>query len=194
MSEPVARRIARFPAVTPNRLSVCAFALGGVLTPGLILSGRPRVAGLTHLLGDFFDYLDGDVARAQATISVQGDVLDGILDRYTDFFTVGAMVLSLTETVPGEPGVGRTRPTMVPVIGLLALLGSMVPSYVQAVSVASGAPTVASVGGRGTRSRIVAVGLLCRRPWWALSSIALVSNVGAVHRASHLLCELGRRK
>lgn len=194
LSEPVARRLANIAGVTPNRLSACAFAVGGVLTPGLILSGRLRVAGLTQLLGDYFDYLDGDVARAQGTMSVQGDVLDGILDRYTDFFTLSSMLIHISKTSPAVLGARRAKLEPVSVVGFLALLGSMVPSYVQAVSVASGAPTILSIGGRGTRSRIVALGLLCGRPLWGLGSIAVLSNIGAVHRASHLLNELARRK
>ena len=189
---PCARWAAGIPGVTPNRVSIAAFLAGGVATPVLLLTGRPRAAGMAFVLSDLLDYLDGDVARAQGTASAQGDILDGILDRYTDLMCVGAMTLSVSGVlgVSDQDTAGRASqpgPRLGMTVGIAAIIGSLLPSYIQALSVANGRKTVQSIGGRGTRNRIVFAGLLARQPFWALVAIAVLGNAAAVHRASHVL-------
>ena len=62
----------------------------------------------------FLDALDGKVARLHNTSSLRGDFLDHVLDRYSDIFIVGGIVLS---------GWCDTR------IGLVALVGVLLTSY-----------------------------------------------------------------
>lgn len=197
---PLARRLARLPGVTPNRVSLAAFAAGGVAAPLLVAGRRLRAAGAAFALSDLLDYLDGDVARAQGTASAQGDILDGILDRYTDFFCVAALSLFADGVLGGEEG--RRGPATVGaaedrhtalLVGFAAMIGCLLPSYVQALAVANGQRTVQSVGGRGTRNRIIFLGLLARQPFWSLAAIALLSNATTVHRAIHLLRASGRQ-
>lgn len=65
-------------------------------------------------INGFLDALDGKVARLWNTASLRGDFLDHVLDRYSDIFIVGGIVLS---------GWCDTR------IGLVALVGVLLTSY-----------------------------------------------------------------
>src|SRR2546423_11257769 len=100
--EPLAARVARYRWVTPDRVSSAAFVAGGVVAPLLVFRTRLRSAGVAFALSDLLDYLDGDVARAQDTTSAQGDILDGILDRYTDLLCVGAMTMAAAGGFDGQ--------------------------------------------------------------------------------------------
>jgi archaetidylinositol phosphate synthase len=62
----------------------------------------------------FLDALDGKVARLQNRASMKGDFLDHVLDRYSDIFIMGGIILS---------GWCDTR------IGVLALVGVLLTSY-----------------------------------------------------------------
>ncbi|MBN2599312.1 MAG: CDP-alcohol phosphatidyltransferase family protein, partial [Candidatus Thermoplasmatota archaeon] len=61
-----------------------------------------------------FDAIDGKVAKLTNTASARGDYLDHVLDRYADVFMVGALALSIW-----------CRPA----VGLLAIIGVLLTSY-----------------------------------------------------------------
>jgi phosphatidylglycerophosphate synthase len=184
---PIARYLARYAWVTPNRVSLSAFVAGGIITPVLILAQDLWMAGVAFILSDLLDYLDGDVARAQGTTSPEGDILDGVLDRYTDYFSLAALTIVTAGVLSDfEPlvaaGIGVPDARIALLIGLAALLGSMMPSYIQAVTIANGKRTIQSIGGRGTRNRLLFAGLLLGEPLWTLAIIAVVSNAATIHR------------
>lgn len=199
VTRPLAAKLAPYRFVTPNRVSVAAFVAGGVIAPLLISRDRLRAAGLAFVVSDMLDYLDGDVARAQGTMSTGGDILDGILDRYTDVLCLGAM------TVASAGGFRRRRrggpaPVRQPggriaaVVGLAATVGSVMPSYIKALAVANGhAGTVQSIGGRGTRNRVIFTGLLARDCFWTLATIGFLSHAASLHRAASTLAVAARR-
>jgi archaetidylinositol phosphate synthase len=65
-------------------------------------------------LNGLFDAVDGKVAKMTDKASLRGDFLDHALDRYADIFIIGAIALSTW-----------VRPS----IGLLALVGVLLTSY-----------------------------------------------------------------
>lgn len=75
IAEPVARRLARRPWVTPNRVTGAAVVLG-LLAALCLADGRLRLGGALFLLRFFLDCLDGMVARLQGTSSARGAALD----------------------------------------------------------------------------------------------------------------------
>ncbi|MFF1594688.1 CDP-alcohol phosphatidyltransferase family protein [Streptomyces sp. NPDC058286] len=192
ITKPLAKRLARHRWITPNRVSTAAFISGGLIAPALVSRRHRRAAGIAFMIGDLLDYLDGDVARAQNKSSASGDMLDGIYDRYTDFFVLGAMMLA--SRTPSETNTDRSNELAVPV-GLSALIGSLMPSYIKAVAVANGhIGTVQSIGGRGTRNRIIWAGLLAGDTFWTLVIIGIISNYASIHRAHSTLKEARRRE
>jgi phosphatidylglycerophosphate synthase len=182
---PIARRLAGRSAVTPNRVSAVAFLFGGLISPVLAVRGRLTLAGLAFLAGDVLDYLDGDVARAQGTASQTGDILDGVLDRYTDILSAGALTVVSLRAARG----GSRHRRLIALTGWAASVGVLLPSYLQAVAFANGRQTVQSIGGRGTRNRVTWLALLCRRPLYGILTNAVLSHVAAAHRAVHVLSQ-----
>ena len=126
--------LARFPWITPNRISFAGFLAGGVGTPFLILTQPLWTAGILYAVADMLDYLDGDVARAQGTSSREGAIWDWALDRYTDFFAIGTLTYV-------------TADSALP-LGLAALLGAILVSGVGTKIAAEGKTAIGSIGGR----------------------------------------------
>ena len=62
--------------ITPNRISLAGFLIGGVVTSVSILTLPLWVAGLLFAVGDILDCLDGNVARMQGTDSSEGAIVD----------------------------------------------------------------------------------------------------------------------
>ncbi|UCD93245.1 MAG: CDP-alcohol phosphatidyltransferase family protein [Methanobacteriota archaeon] len=75
-------------------------------------------------LNALFDALDGKIAKMTGKASKKGDFLDHVLDRYADIFIVGGIILS---------GVHNS------VIGLVALVGILMTSYLGTQAMAVGA-------------------------------------------------------
>ena len=71
-------------------------------------------AALFVFLNGLFDAIDGKVAKLTNKASLRGDFLDHALDRYADVFIIGGLALSVW-----------CRPS----IGLLALIGVLLTSY-----------------------------------------------------------------
>ena len=123
-------------------------------------------AGILVAIGDTRDYLDGGVARKQSTESREGAMLDAVLDRYSDVAVIGALVYLTADSFLQ--------------VGLAALVGAMLTPYVKAE--AEGKPPVPTIGSRGMRDRVLVIGLLLGQPVWTLATIAIISNLSAIHR------------
>jgi len=72
-------------------------------------------ASLFIFLNGFFDAIDGKVAKLTKKTSLKGDFLDHALDRYADVLIVGGLALSSWCRYPS--------------IGLLAIVGMLLTSY-----------------------------------------------------------------
>jgi len=190
--EPIAVILAQYRWITPNRISFAGFLVGGVCASMCILTLPLWTAGILFALGDILDYLDGDVARRQGTGSNEGAIFDAVLDRYTDFLVIGALTYlnavlldRYTDFLIGR--LAFLTPGIALLIGLAALLGSMLTPYVRAKTEAEGKKSCATIGDRGMRNRILVVGLLLGQPVWTLAAIAVVSNFSATHRLANAL-------
>ncbi len=178
--------------ITPNRISFVGFLVGGVGASIAILTLPLWAAGILVVLGEFLDYLDGDLARRQGTGSREGAIFDAVLDRYTDFFVIGALTYLTVVVLDrhsdyfiGELSIMTSKAALL--VGLAALMGSMLTPYVRAKSEAEGKNSVATLGDRDWRNRVLVVGLLLSQPIWTLGIIALITNFSVVHRLVHAL-------
>lgn len=135
-------------------------------------------------LNGFFDAIDGKVAKLANKASLRGDFLDHALDRYADVFMVGGLALSSW----------CSRPS----IGLLAIIGMLLTSYMGTQSQAVGYKREYS-GLLGRADRLVLliifpivqhIGLRfsLQLPWettvldWVLIYFAVVGNITAIQR------------
>ncbi|HEV8593901.1 MAG TPA: CDP-alcohol phosphatidyltransferase family protein [Thermoplasmata archaeon] len=103
----------RLRPVSPNVLSVLAF-LSAVGAGFAFYFGVLLLAILFLFLNALLDALDGKVAKLTGRESARGDFLDHVLDRYADVIMIGGIALGPHGDV---------------VIGLFALLGVLLASY-----------------------------------------------------------------
>ena len=184
---PLAEYLARYSWLTPNRISFVGFLFGGVGASVCLLTLPLWTAGILLALGNFFDYLDGDLARKQGRTSGEGAIFDAVLDRYGDFLVIGALAYLTTALLDRYPdfligGLSLWTPESTLILGLAALLGSMLTPYLRAKTEAEGKRSVASICDRSMRNNILIIGLLAGQPIWTLGAIAVVSNIAAVQR------------
>ncbi len=162
-----ASQLAKVPWMTPNLISLSSAMIGGAIAGYCIYQGQFYWAcGMTALSG-VLDSLDGDLARVKNMASVEGAILDSVLDRYVDFCLVGALVLVTPDGI---------------IAGLLAIFGSVMVPFVRARTEASGKSTVASIGNRSIRVIAILIGLLTHQILPLLIFLAAVTNIAAIHR------------
>lgn len=154
--------------ITPNRITWLGAIIGGPLTAYLIVQGYYIVAVCLVIISGLLDGLDGDLARARGTTTIEGGILDSVLDRYVDFFIISAVILINPEGF------------LIP--GLIALLGSTLVPYIRARSEAAGKSTVSSIGSRATRTVLIILGILTQQFYILLITLAIISNIAAIHR------------
>jgi len=191
-ADPVLTVIAkRFIGINPDLLTWCALlfsVIAGVFfyfsNPASELQNFFLVfAVLFVFLNGLFDAIDGKVAKLTHKASARGDYLDHVLDRYADVFIVGALALS-----------SWCRPP----IGLLAIVGVLLTSYMGTQAQAIGHQREYS-GLLGRADRLVllivfpvlqhfVLGLSVQLPWGVtiielvLGYFAVVGNITALQR------------
>ena len=164
----LAESIVNISWITPNRISFLSAIIGGLFASWLIVIHQYLIAVLLIVIAGVGDALDGDLARARGVASKEGELIDSILDRYTDFLLISALIL--------------VAPKEHLIVGLLALLGSTLVPYIRARSEAAGKSTVASIGSRSTRTILIILGLLTKQILPLLIVLAAISNLAAIHR------------
>src|SRR3954470_6239691 len=172
--------LALCPRVTPNQISLIAFAVAVAAAVGFAL-GAPVAAALLVPLASVIDGSDGEVARLTHRSSRYGAFLDAVLDRAADgiLFT-GAAIYLATDTDVGALLGGAQVPLVVSVSGA-AVVGHLLVSYTTAkAAIDLGHRYRGAVlgGGRGRDLRLflVTLGALAA----ALEPLALLVALAAV--------------
>ncbi len=154
--------------ITPNGITWLGAIIGGPLTAYLIVQGSYILAVFMVIISGLLDGLDGDLARVRGTTTIEGGILDSVLDRYVDFLIISAVIL--------------INPEQFLIPGLIALLGSTLVPYIRARSEAAGKSTVSSIGSRATRTVLIILGILTQQFYILLITLAIISNIAAIHR------------
>ena len=128
-------------SVEPNMISwlglILAFFSGLILYLSYEIHYLLLFGGALVLLSGLFDALDGKVAKMVGKASPKGDYLDHVFDRYADVFMIGGVAVSSWCN---------------PYIGILALVGVLLTSYMGTQAQAVGAPRLyAGLLGRADR-------------------------------------------
>lgn len=135
-----------------NVASACIIAWAGLLAaedPANLRFDLITLAGAVTILFSLFDMLDGQVARLGNMVSRFGALYDSVLDRYCELLTLGAMSYFLITA-------GYTIGAL---ITLLALIGSVMVSYVRAR--AEGVGIECKIGFMQRPERVVVTSLGC---------------------------------
>jgi len=137
LNRPLSQRVvtpvllALFPRVTPNQVTLIAFAVAVAAAVGFAVRA-PIVAAVLIALVSVLDGSDGEIARLTYRSSAYGAFLDAVLDRAADgiLFT-GAAIYLATDSRVGDLLGGAQVPLAVSVCGA-ALVGHLLVSYTTA--------------------------------------------------------------
>lgn len=130
-----------FRNVSPNTISwmglILALASGITLAKSFETHILLMVGAFLVILSGYFDSLDGKVAKMFGKSTKKGDFLDHVFDRYADVFMIGGIAVS-----------GWCDPYL----GMAALVGTLLTSYMGTQAQAVGAPRLyAGLLGRADR-------------------------------------------
>jgi len=167
---PAARLLSRF---NPNTISWASFGVACIA--GLLIFLSPGnwpfllpLSAVAVLLSGFLDAVDGKVARLTGRASRRGDLLDHILDRYSDVVMIGAVAVSSWCN---------------PYLGMLAIIGVLLTSYMGTQSQAVGAGRLyAGLLGRADRVVLLTVAPLIQ----ALFMVIFADSSGRIFLGVYL--------
>ena len=143
--EPVVRGLIRIGA-TANAITIAALVFG--IGAGVAVAlGWFGLACLLATCSTISDILDGQVARVTQTGSNTGELLDAVVDRYTEFAFIAGFILY-----------ARSSPFEV-VVALAALLASFMISYTSAKAEALQVSVPRGLMRRHERSTYLIVGI-----------------------------------
>ncbi len=162
LTRPAVQLLAR-TRITPNIITWVGFWLA-VAAAVLIGIGDPFSAGFVVLLAGFFDMLDGALARHTNKASRFGGILDSTLDRLAE----AALLISLLVLYARGQEVAEVL-----IVGM-ALLGSLMVSYVRARVEAAGLQCKTGFFTRPERVIVLALGLLLSQVNYALMAALAV--------------------
>jgi CDP-diacylglycerol--glycerol-3-phosphate 3-phosphatidyltransferase len=177
ITQPVAELLAR-TSISPNTITW----LGFLVTLGaaaLIITGHLFAAGFVVLIAGFLDILDGTLARHTNQASRFGALLDSTLDRLSDgLLLLGILVLYLLEE----------RSSIEAFIVVLALIGSLLVSYIRARAESLGLKCQVGLFTRAERVTVIALGLLLGQIDYALiTALAIIVLFSFITAGQRLL-------
>lgn len=173
-TEPLGRVIAK-TGLTPNTLSVLGFLLN-IGAASLLALGHLFPGGLLVLFAGVFDLLDGAVARATKRSTRFGAVLDSTLDRFSEAVLLfGLLIFYLRQ------------PSILEILLIyVAIVGSVLVSYVKARAEGLGVQCEVGVFTRAERVILLALGLVLNQVVISLWILAVFANLTAAQRLFHV--------
>ena len=148
LTEPVVRLLSKTP-ITPSAITWFGFLLA-VGAAALIITEHLLTAGLVVLIAGFFDMLDGALARRTKQTTRFGSALDSMLDRLSE----SVLLLGILALYAREQSI-----TGILLVGV-ALIGSLLVSYIRAKAEALGIECQVGLFTRAERVIVLALGLL----------------------------------
>lgn len=178
--------------ITPNMVTTIGF-LGNVLATAMFILASEQATpeasyamigwgGAILIFSGLFDMMDGQLARLGNMSTAFGAFWDSTLDRYSELFSLFGLTLYLLNTVGTWAGV----------ISFLALVGSIMVSYVRAR--AEGLDIECKVGLMQRPERVVVTSVVAiltgifNSNGWLIGGmilIAVLANITAFWRVAH---------
>jgi CDP-diacylglycerol--glycerol-3-phosphate 3-phosphatidyltransferase len=135
--------------ISPDAVTWFGFILA-LAAAALIATGHLFAAGWVVIIGGFFDMLDGALARITNKVTRFGGILDSTLDRLSE----AALLLALMAYY------ARTPSTSGVLITGLALVGSLMVSYIRSRTETAGVRCEVGIFTRPERVIVLTLGLL----------------------------------
>ena len=196
--EPVGKAFAR-AGFTPNQISLLSLLLG--VAAMLLFAVRSFPLGSLVLLASaVLDLVDGHVSRIQNSGTRFGAVFDWIVDKYVDTLAMLGVGIS---GIPIITRLIQAPPIADPVVVMIAILGSMMNTFIKPVVYAEVGfadrhhgkidDPLEGVGffGRPETLLVLIVGGLTGLIWVSLLIIAIATNLSAMERIIYLRRHLG---
>ena len=178
VERPVARLLARL-GLTPNMVTLIGLAIAGC-GAYTIAVGNWWAGGLIVLFAGVFDLFDGALARATGRVSDFGALLDSTIDRVSEAVVLLGLLAYYLST---DDDLGS-------ILVYVALVGSIMVSYMRARSEGLGIDCKVGVMTRPERVAAVGIGLVVGH--WVpvvvlvvLGAIGALTTVTAIHRLIH---------
>jgi CDP-diacylglycerol--glycerol-3-phosphate 3-phosphatidyltransferase len=178
VEQPVARLFARL-GLTPNLVTLIGLVIAGS-GAYMIAIGQWWGAGLIVLFAGVFDMFDGALARATGKASDFGALLDSTIDRVSEAVVLLGLLAYYLST---DDDLGS-------ILVYVALVGSIMVSYMRARSEGLGIECKVGVMTRPERVAAVGIGLIVGH-WLpivvlvVLGAIGTLTTVTAIHRLVH---------
>jgi len=179
LTEPVVRLLDK-TSISPNTITWFGFLLA-IGAAGLIVTGHLFAAGFMVLIAGFLDILDGALARYHNQVTRFGAVLDSILDRLSEAGLLLAILVFFILTQQPSFFIVIDRAWLTLLV-CLALLGSLLVSYIRARAEALGMECQVGIFTRAERVIVLALGLLLNQIVIALAIIVVLSFFTAGQR------------
>jgi len=173
--------ILRKTGITPNALTVMgALVNGGVGV--LAATGNLTLAGIVLLVSGLFDALDGALARRIGITSKFGAFLDSTLDRYSEAFVLGGVLVY-------AQGRGLALEEL---LAYVTLAGSLLISYTRARAEGLGIDCKVGLLTRMERFLILSGLLIVQQLTIGLLILAVLTHVTVIQRVLHVWRTLRR--
>jgi CDP-diacylglycerol---glycerol-3-phosphate 3-phosphatidyltransferase len=168
----------------PNALTLMGLGLSLVVAAVVALDWF-LLGGILLLLAGLFDLLDGAVARATKQVTLFGGLMDSVVDRLSEAALFFGLLVSYA---PWE----NTRLEVW--LLFLAMVGSLMVSYVRARSEGLGLECKVGILTRAERIVILSLGLLLNQMVIALALLALLTFATVVQRLLFVRRQSGNRQ
>lgn len=169
-------------SITPNAITWTGFVLS-LGAGALIITDMLFIAGFVAVFAGFFDMLDGALARSTERVTKFGSILDSTLDRLAE----AAVLLSLLYVFARDQSVSG-----IIIVGL-ALLGSIMVSYIRAKAEALGFTCEVGLFTRPERVVVLSLGLLLSGIDYALVTALVIVVVFSFITAGQRLINVWRQ-
>ena len=178
VERPVARLLARL-GLTPNLVTLIGLAIAGAGAYTIAI-GQWWVGGLIVLFAGVFDLFDGALARATGKESDFGALLDSTIDRVSEAVVLLGLLAFYLST---DDDLGA-------ILVYVALVGSIMVSYMRARSEGLGIDCKVGVMTRPERVAAIGIGLIVGH-WLPVVVLVVLGAIGAlttftaIHRLIH---------
>lgn len=135
--------------LNPNWITVLGFIQNAVAAVFIVYE-KFLIGGLFIVLAGIFDFIDGKVAVRMKRTSTFGAVLDSTLDRYSDIVIYFGIILYYQ----------KNHFDIALVVTVLALVGSVMTSYIKAIGESYGIKFRAGALRRQERITLICIGLI----------------------------------
>ncbi len=167
--------------ITPNIISLFGLCIN-ILSAIAIFIGHLQTGGFLLLFASFFDMLDGAMARNTKQMTKFGAVFDSTLDRYSELFSLCALVWFFYAKMYGDLFILAT---------LLSIIGSIMVSYIKARGEGMGIKCTVGIMTRPERVVVLMSALILNPIHYLILPIsmwliALASNITAIQRLLYI--------